>query len=258
MPAATIAISTPVVTAAIATPAAVNVVPTTVASTQVANTTPATASATTQTTNTVAVNTASETGVQTIANKTRLGQNTDGAAQVALEPDAEGMTAEVADTAQTEPASAAKSPATTATQTADNTTGNASMNITAPAPRPVAVNVVPQDTASDILALNNNVALLQSQFTGLDKRLGGLEAAIRDNNSAANAGTAAAMAMATMPQANAPGKSMVSFGVGAYEGEGAAAFGLSHALENGSVIIRASGTYSSKATGAAAGIGFQF
>ena len=55
----------------------------------------------------------------------------------------------------------------------------------------------------------------------------------------ARAGTAAAMAMAGMPQAYLPGKSMLAAAVGGYQGEGALAVGLSAITDNGRYIYKA-------------------
>ncbi len=75
----------------------------------------------------------------------------------------------------------------------------------------------------------------------------------------ANAGTAAAMAMAAVPQAFEPGMGIVGGGVSTWMGQQAIAVGFSKASDNGRVIIKATGTVNSRGKGgAAAGVGFQF
>ena len=56
----------------------------------------------------------------------------------------------------------------------------------------------------------------------------------------ASAGTASAMAMAGMPQAFTPGKSMFGFGAGTYRGQSAFAMGVSTMTDNGKWVIKGS------------------
>ncbi|MEK7661765.1 MAG: YadA-like family protein, partial [Pseudomonadota bacterium] len=111
---------------------------------------------------------------------------------------------------------------------------------------------------TQISAMQATLTAQNTAIAGIDSRLGTLSLVVNQNNRAANAGIAESMAMANLPQANAPGKSMISFGLAGHEGEAAGAFGFSHAMDNGNVIIRASGSYSPLSSSAGAGIGFQF
>ena len=87
-------------------------------------------------------------------------------------------------------------------------------------------------------------------------RLGGQLADIRRD---ANGGTAAAMAMGTLPQAYQPGANVVGMGVSTWDGEQALAVGYSRATSDGRYVLRASGTYNTRSQGGAAiGIGYQW
>ncbi len=77
------------------------------------------------------------------------------------------------------------------------------------------------------------------QYT--DTRFNQLSADIVDNQKSANAGAAAAMAMAGMPQAFAPGKSMLAAGVATYAGQSAIAIGLSKLSESGKWLLKING-----------------
>ncbi len=75
----------------------------------------------------------------------------------------------------------------------------------------------------------------------------------------ASAGTASAMAMAGMPQAFTPGKSMFAFGAGAYRGQSAFAVGVSTMTGNGKWVIKGSLSGDSRGNvGGAVGAGFQW
>ena len=75
----------------------------------------------------------------------------------------------------------------------------------------------------------------------------------------ADAGTASALAAATIPQAYTPGKSLVGIAAGNYQGQNGLAVGMSRISDNGKIIIRLSGTANSQGkTGVAAGVGYQW
>ena len=85
-----------------------------------------------------------------------------------------------------------------------------------------------------------------------NQRIGDVE----DN---ANAGVSSAMAMASLPQAYIPGKSMLTGGVASYNGEGAVAVGLSKLSDNGRWVLKMSGSADTKGNaGASIGAGFHF
>lgn len=75
----------------------------------------------------------------------------------------------------------------------------------------------------------------------------------------ADAGTAGAMAMAGMPQAYTPGRSMIAAGTAGYEGQSALAVGLSKISENGRWVVKLIGSANSRGNvGVSAGAGFQW
>ena len=75
----------------------------------------------------------------------------------------------------------------------------------------------------------------------------------------ADAGTASALAAATIPQAYTPGKSLVGIAAGNYQGQNGLAVGMSRISDNGKIIIRLSGTANTQGkTGVAAGVGYQW
>lgn len=89
-------------------------------------------------------------------------------------------------------------------------------------------------------------------FSGVNHRLRELE---RDSN----AGIASAMAIASMPQAYAPGKSMVAVGVGSFQSESALSVGASVVSPAGKWVYKVNGAVDSANNfGAAAGVGYQW
>ncbi|MFB6348251.1 YadA-like family protein [Moraxella sp. ZJ142] len=75
----------------------------------------------------------------------------------------------------------------------------------------------------------------------------------------ANAGVSSAMAMAALPQAYIPGKSMLTGGVASYNGQGAIAVGLSRLSDNGRWVLKVSGSADSQGNaGGSVGAGFHF
>ena len=97
-----------------------------------------------------------------------------------------------------------------------------------------------------------NVKQLQEMGAGLNNRID----AVEDN---ANAGTATAMAVAGLPQAYMPGKSMVSMSGGVYRGESGYALGYSTISEGGNWVIKAAASGNSQGYfGGTAGVGYQW
>ena len=73
------------------------------------------------------------------------------------------------------------------------------------------------------------------------------------------AGTAAAMAVAGLPQAYLPGKSMMAVAGGVYRGESGYAVGFSSISDGGNWIIKGTATGNSRGHyGATAGVGYQW
>ena len=82
---------------------------------------------------------------------------------------------------------------------------------------------------------------------------------IHQNENKANAGISSAMAMASMPQAYIPGRSMITGGIATYNGQGAVAVGLSKLSDNGQWVFKINGSADTQGNaGAAVGAGFHF
>ncbi|WP_423236854.1 YadA family autotransporter adhesin, partial [Burkholderia cepacia] len=93
-----------------------------------------------------------------------------------------------------------------------------------------------------------NVQQLNDSVTNLSNR-------IEHDRRDANGGIAAAVAIASLPQAPAPGKSMVAIGGGTYGGQSAMALGIS--TYAGHWILKANGSTDTRGT-VAAGVGAGF
>ncbi|SPX84908.1 YadA-like family protein [Moraxella ovis] len=82
---------------------------------------------------------------------------------------------------------------------------------------------------------------------------------IDDVANQSNAGVSSAMAMAALPQAYIPGKSMLTGGIASYNGEGAVAVGFSKLSDNGRWVLKMSGSADTKGkAGGSVGAGFHF
>ncbi|ARP90686.1 hypothetical protein CAL14_10540 [Bordetella genomosp. 9] len=115
----------------------------------------------------------------------------------------------------------------------------------------VADGVAPNDAVT-VNQLNSVTQGLDGQFARLNDKIHGVE-------SRANAGIAAAMAMAALPQAYLPSKSMLSLGGATWNGESGYALGLSTVSDNGSWVFKLSGATSSRGDyGGAVGVGYQW
>lgn len=92
-----------------------------------------------------------------------------------------------------------------------------------------------------------------------DARVSALEFDINDIRKDARSGTAAAMAVAGLPQSMEPGGTMLAASAGFYRGKGAFALGASHAHDNGKTVFKVGVTYdASEHVGVNAGAGIQF
>ena len=97
-----------------------------------------------------------------------------------------------------------------------------------------------------------NVNQLQGLSNNIASRIEGVE-------NKANAGTAAAMAVAGLPQAYLPGKSMVAIAGGVYRGESGYALGFSSISDGGNWVIKGTASGNSRGHyGATAGVGYQW
>ncbi|KOQ98069.1 hypothetical protein ABW51_02225 [Haemophilus sp. C1] len=104
-----------------------------------------------------------------------------------------------------------------------------------------------------------NGSQLYAVAAGIGHKLGGLDNKINKVGKRADAGTASALAAATIPQAYTPGKSLVGIAAGNYQGQNGLAVGMSRISDNGKIIIRLSGTANTQGkTGIAAGVGYQW
>ena len=96
-----------------------------------------------------------------------------------------------------------------------------------------------------------------NQYT--DAQTARLSSELTVNKRDTNAGIAGAMAVASMPQASAAGKSMVAVGVGGYGGQSSIAIGVSRLAENGKWVLKLNGTADSRGkVGVGAGAGFHW
>ncbi|MCD9122706.1 ESPR-type extended signal peptide-containing protein [Cupriavidus sp. UGS-1] len=104
-----------------------------------------------------------------------------------------------------------------------------------------------------------NVNQLNRISQGIDQKFAGMDSRIRAVENRANAGIASAMAMAGLPQAYLPNKSMLAIGAATFNGETGYALGLSRVSDNGSWVYKASGAASSRGDyGGAVGVGYQW
>ena len=104
-----------------------------------------------------------------------------------------------------------------------------------------------------------NVAQLRSVQSANNNAINYLDQRIGDVNANANAGTAAAMATAGLPQAYLPGKSMIAVGTSVYRGEMGYAVGVSSISDGGNWIIKGTANGNSRGHfGASAAIGYQW
>jgi autotransporter adhesin len=101
-------------------------------------------------------------------------------------------------------------------------------------------------------ALSSANAYTDNLFSGLNNKIDKVD---RQNK----AGIASAMAMATIPQAYSPGKSMVALGMGSYSSESAISIGASVIAPEGHIVYKLNGSIDSRGTaGVAAGVGYQW
>lgn len=120
-----------------------------------------------------------------------------------------------------------------------------------------------QNVAAGEISATSTDAINGSQLyavaDGLGNRMNHIDARIGDVEDDANAGVSSAMAMASLPQAYIPGKSMLTGGIATYNGEGAVAVGLSKLSDNGRWVLKISGSADTRGNaGAAVGAGFHF
>ncbi|WP_027961580.1 YadA-like family protein, partial [Halomonas halodenitrificans] len=116
-------------------------------------------------------------------------------------------------------------------------------------------NVAPGVDATDAV----NVGQMQELNQRFAQEINKVHGRIKDVEDNANAGTASALAAATVPQAWMPGKSMVGVGAGTYEGESAVSVGVSRLSDNGRWVIQGKVTGDSQSNfGAGVGAGWHW
>jgi autotransporter adhesin len=93
-----------------------------------------------------------------------------------------------------------------------------------------------------------------------DSRLAALDFDLGEFRRDADAGTAAALAVAGLPQAFTPGAGMIAGGIGVWRDEAAISLGLSKAFTDGHTIVKGSATMTTRSNtfGASVAVGYQF
>jgi autotransporter adhesin len=123
----------------------------------------------------------------------------------------------------------------------------------------LATGIAPTDAVNlgQLTSGLSNTLNQANQYT--DAAVSRLMFDLSDYRRDANGGTAAAMAMGTVPQAFEPGMGIMGFGMSTWQGEQAIAIGFSKASDNGRLLLKATGSYNTRNQGGAAvGMGFQF
>lgn len=116
-------------------------------------------------------------------------------------------------------------------------------------------NVAPGIDGTDAV----NVDQLTAVNNNLQQQIDGNRRDIKRNRDRANAGIAAAMATAGLPQAYLPGKSMVAAAGGVWRGESGFAIGVSTVSDNGKWVLKGSANTSSRGgAGGTIGAGYQW
>ncbi|WP_229359052.1 YadA-like family protein [Halomonas salipaludis] len=104
-----------------------------------------------------------------------------------------------------------------------------------------------------------NLGQMRELSQRFEQQIGGVHSRIDDVEDQANAGTASAMAMASVPQAYKPGKSMLAVGAGTYNGESAVSVGASRLSDNGRWAAKLNVSGDSQGNfGAGVGAGFHW
>ncbi|WOI53104.1 YadA-like family protein [Parvularcula sp. LCG005] len=125
--------------------------------------------------------------------------------------------------------------------------------------RNVAPGVAPTDGVN-VAQLNQGMMdAVHASMAYTDQRVALLTNELGDVRRRANAGTATALAAASLPQATQSGKGVLALGVAHYDGQNGIAVGFSRAMHDARTLVRVGGTYDSQGRfGTAAGVGWQF
>ncbi|HEY9270727.1 YadA family autotransporter adhesin, partial [Achromobacter sp.] len=117
------------------------------------------------------------------------------------------------------------------------------------------INVAPGTAGTDAV----NVNQLRDVEGNLSNQIASVKGDLRRQDNRLSAGVASAMAMAALPQAYLPGKSMFSVGGGTWRGESGFAMGLSTVSDNGRWVVKGLASSSSRGDyGGSVGVGYQW
>ena len=121
-------------------------------------------------------------------------------------------------------------------------------------------HVAPATQGTDAVNLEQTLSISrQSSAQTLKDANAYTDSQIGDLRHDAYAGTAAAMAMAALPQVSSAGGSMISLSGSTFEGQSATAIGVSGMSSNGHWIYKASGAATTRGNlGATVGVGYQW
>ncbi len=123
----------------------------------------------------------------------------------------------------------------------------------------VAAGTMPTDAVNLAQLTSGMNQTLGAANAYTDARLNQVGFDLRNLRRDANGGTAAAMALATIPQAYGPGMGMIGGGISTWGGEQGFAIGISKASPSGQVVLKAGAVINSRGKGGgAAGVGFGF
>lgn len=101
--------------------------------------------------------------------------------------------------------------------------------------------------------------IYQKQMAGYDSQISKINQDLDQLKEGAYAGIAGAMAIGSLPQPSAPGKSMISGGMGTYKGHSAAAFGFSSVSEDDKVIWKMGASFdTNRNSGGTLSLGYQW
>lgn len=116
-------------------------------------------------------------------------------------------------------------------------------------------NVAPGVNGTDAV----NVNQLSTGLGVVNNNVNALRQDVIENRKEAQAGVAGAMAMAGMPQAYLPGKSMLAAGAASFKGQTAIAIGLSKISDNGKWVTKITGSANTRGdVGVSVGAGYQW
>ncbi|WP_428851308.1 YadA-like family protein [Imbroritus primus] len=125
------------------------------------------------------------------------------------------------------------------------------------APTYNVANATYRDVGSALNALNNSVVSQGRAYT--DEQIANVRSEAARDRREARAGSAAAMAVAGLPQPTQPDKNMVSMGASVFQGQSAVALGLSRVTADNRWVMKGAVTSTSRGQfGAAVGGGYQW